>query len=404
MATNYGLYGGYINGASKPTAPTDGRFNPYDYINQSSYKTNDRGQAQYAEDLAGLQYLAEMSQQDWQNAYNEARVADERAYQEKITADNRAYNERMIAEDREYNSYANQVKLMREAGLNPDLLGVSPGTSQTPIASGQATGTNSSAGGPNVSTNPMQGVRSPLERAGNLVSVIGSIAQTAMSVSSGALSLEGIGLSNLSSAVSSVSSLMDIGDSFSGSNVSDLFSTLPVSRSMQRKLKRFYDSQSSSPRFSKSNIDFNRSMLHSTNNYNKDLVNPMVNPLDYDGDGLQTTKDWNYVWQPLFEAEYDLLQAQLSSETKKSDYESAKYDFESSGLDVQKTMRQALFSVAKRMNSKYKETNNMFWGASLALLYNSIYGNGQLTGSVINGVGSFLSGAGSFAKNLLKFK
>lgn len=400
-----GVYG---DGVDWSSIPSGNRFNPYDFITQDDYRNTQRGHAAYTEDLSRLQYLADLAQQDWQNAYNEARVADERAYQEKITADNRAYNERMIAEDREYNSYANQVALMRQAGLNPDLLGVSPGNSQTPIASGQSVGSNSSASGSDVKTNPISGIMTNGQLAGNVVSIIGSIASTAMSIASGPASIAGLGLSNLSSAVSSISNLMNLGETLGGAELSTLFETLPFSAGLKRKLKRFYDSQSSSPRFNNGNLKFEREYLHTKNDFHKDYINPLINPLDYDEDGKQTTKDWQYVWQPLFEAEYSLMQSTINRDINKTDYENNQYKFLNDNIDVQKTLFKAVKQVGQRMNQKYQETNSMFWGASMALLYNSLYGNGQLAGSVIDGVGSIASGVGSafgsFGKKLLKFK
>lgn len=344
---------GVINEVDWSSVPQGERFNPYSYISQDNYKNTRRGQAAYAEDLARLQYLADLAQQDWQNAYNEARVADERAYNEKI-----------IAEDREYNSYANQVALMKQAGLNPDLLGVSPGTSQTPTS-----GTNSSASGSDVSTNPLSGIMTNGQVAGDVVSLIGSVAQTAMSLFTGSLSATGISIANLASSIGTLGGALDTFDSSQGSYFSNIIDSSPLSSSNKRKIKRFYQSYVGTPRFETSKYTSTSENILAESNFKKVSSNPyIIGDKDFNLDGVIDIDDWSSVWQPVFKAEYDDLVDTLKFNKDTRNFNRRNYFSESNNLDYLDSMRYPLLRVAKNM--KYRaENGNYFYSYALMVLH-----------------------------------
>lgn len=81
---------GYVDPLS--LVPSEGRFNPYDYLNLDYYRLNRRGQRLQEHDLLMLQYLADQRQQEW---------------------------------ELDYESPVQDVARQRAAGLNPDLLGLS---------------------------------------------------------------------------------------------------------------------------------------------------------------------------------------------------------------------------------------------------------------------------------------
>lgn len=116
----------------------DDLINPYDLVDPSNYRLNRRGQSQYQADLQKALYMAQLQQQHYQN---------------------------------EYNSPVQDFQRQREAGANPDLLGLS----------GQ-----SSASGPSASGNPMEGIQTNGEVASTIVSSIMSAIQAASSIYFGA--------------------------------------------------------------------------------------------------------------------------------------------------------------------------------------------------------------------------
>lgn len=346
---------GYRSGYSGPdfgSIPEGERFNPYDYISIDDYKSTKRGKAAYEEDLARLQYLADLAQQDWQNSYNEARIADERAYAEKVTAD-----------DREYNSYANQVALMREAGLNPDLLGVSQGSSQTPVS-----GTNSSASGSDVKTNPMSGMPTNMQTAGNIVSMIGSVAQLAAGLYSGGLSAVGATLSNAATGVDLISKIIGSSDDWQGVSVSNVISGLPLSRSRRKSLNRIYDSVFGSPRHERGSNKFWTDYKTTEAEYEKSRINPLLNPSDSDGDGIISTKDWSYIWEPIFDAQFDIMNKELSSRKTDLLLDSKRFSQEESELDYMAALKGPMRETLSRIKQKYDEGNE-FYGFLLTAIY-----------------------------------
>lgn len=343
-------------GVDWSSIPIGERFNPYEYITQDDYRNTQRGQAAYAEDLARLQYLADLAQQDWQNAYNEARVADERSYNEKLTAD-----------DREYNSYANQVALMKQAGLNPDLLGVSAGSSQTPTS-----GTNSSASGSDVSTNPMSGIMTNGQIAGNVVSIIGSVAQTALSLYTGNLSATGISIANLASSIGALGGALDTFDSTQGSYFSNIIDSSPLSASNKRKIKKFYQSYVGTPRFETSKYGASAENILADFNYKKVSSNPyIIGDSDFNLDGVIDIDDWSSVWKPVFKAEYDNMVDTLKFDKESRNFQRRNYFSESSNLDYLDSMRYPLLQVAKNMKSR-AEKGDYFYSYALMVLHERI--------------------------------
>lgn len=119
------------------SVPQDKDFNPYDYIDQSNYKMNRRGQAQYSEDLASLLYMAQINQEERMN---------------------------------EYNSPSAQVQRMREAGLNPDLQGVENVPAQN------VAGYNE---------NPIAGLPTNLQQVSDVAGIIQSVISIAGGISNG---------------------------------------------------------------------------------------------------------------------------------------------------------------------------------------------------------------------------
>lgn len=332
-----GYKSGY-NGPDFDSIPKGERFNPYDYIDFTDYRNTANGQKAYAEDLAQLQYLADLQMQDWQNAYNEAQLADAR----------------------EYDSPANQVALMRQAGLNPDLLGVSGGSS-TPL---------SSSGGPSASSlpNPIQGIPTNLDKAGSIISIIGSVANIAASMYTGGLSSVGATLSNASAGVSLIDNIINSSDNFAGSDVNSIISSLPLSRGQRKKLDKIHKSVFGSPRSESSNNRFWTKYKVDNAEFMKSLISPFLNPSDHDGNGIIDADDWSYVWQPLFEAQFDIMEKELSSRSTDLSLDQKRYSKEESDLDYMNALKEPFRDVISRIKKKYDDGNE-FWGYALSVLY-----------------------------------
>lgn len=205
-------------GPDMSQVPQSGLINPYDYIDQSNYSLSERGQAAYAEDLAKLQYLADLRQQEFQN---------------------------------EYNSPAHQAQLMREAGLNPDLLGLSgvsdsAGVAPTPMAGGL----------PERKTHRTQNI----ENATTIMSVISSTFSVASGLINGALGmfsgLQGLKASELGNIDMTLSLAERIAGMsqpdpttpvFSATKTSSPFSSLTSSASVRKSLNAAYNNIKHSP-------------------------------------------------------------------------------------------------------------------------------------------------------------
>lgn len=231
--------------------PEDGIFNPYDYISQKNYKMNRRGQASYNEDLARLTYAADMRQQQFQN---------------------------------EYNSPETQARLMREAGLNPDLLGV------------QSSG--SSAAGPAPGANPIAGMPTNLQQATNAVGIVTNVASLVTSMLNGGLGISNAFRQQLSGDMSLMTQAMSMMYDY-GMKGFGAFSMLP-----NRVRKRIFHSsgqaheniqvgkQTETNRLVASLFDSN------FNRYSKEF-NPYYAGKDLNDDSFIDLNEWSKIWKPL---------------------------------------------------------------------------------------------------------
>lgn len=149
-----------------------------------------------------------------------------------------------------YNSPANQAMLEREAGLNPDITGIS--------GSGATDGMSPPNAGPNPALNGV----SPAQSAfGVITQVLGFATSTLQSIET----IRGLSSSRIGQNLSNINSFMDVARPtiisqyarrFSGQNandwsdVRDVSSMVFDSRSEQRKYKRAFDSLLKSSQFS----------------------------------------------------------------------------------------------------------------------------------------------------------
>lgn len=328
---------GYVIGAGsydiekyKQMAESGERFNPYEVIDYSFYKGNDWGQKALERDLGMLQYYADLAQQNWQNSYNV----------------------QMRDEDREYNSYANQVAMMRSAGLNPDLLGVSLGNSSSSPSSSASPGNL-----PNVGNFPNSVKKT--QSVAELISTVGSIASDLISggydAMNSALSFNhnSIELAN-KVATLATDGLVGIPDGV----VDDYLHSLPLSRSMRKRIQSVYRSTQGSRKQSLADFMFSNRYADSQSEYYRNMANPLKNPLDFNKDGGFSEKDWLDVWKPVVDAEYDLMKSSL----KKSHGDNLMY---TNQHEMISTLREPLQKVIS--NLKEKSDNDKKW-ATYALM------------------------------------
>lgn len=253
----------YKHGATAPVAPESGIFNPMDYINQSDYKLTRRGQAQYSEDLAQLEYLAQMRQQEF------------------------ALN---------YQDPSSEVERMRAAGLNPDLLGLSGATAPAGPA-----GTS----GANLSSLPNN-----LQQTESVFGIIESVMSITGNFVGGSLNLSNMFLDNMSKEANTLSSLIGVQDMSSYRNI-DL-GKLPLSRRLRRKLDKLPFSSGvariQNNKAAKDYFDSGTSLMESKASHFAHVFDPRFNPsrqLDADGQPYGgTLEDWAYVWKPLADFAY----------------------------------------------------------------------------------------------------
>lgn len=253
--------------------PEDGIFNPYDYISQKNYKMNRRGQASYTEDLARLTYAAELRQQEFQN---------------------------------QYNSYENQSRLMREAGLNPDLLGV------------QSSG--ASATGPTSGANPMSGIPTNLQQATNAVGIISNVAHLVTSMLQGGLGISNAFRQQLSGDMSLMTQAMSMMYDY-GMKGFGAFNMLP-----NRVRKRLFNSSGQAYDNIKvgKHTEANRlvTALFQSNydRYSKEF-NPYYSGKDLNGDDFIDLQEWSEVWKPLADYASRAISADFRSSAKRSENE-----------------------------------------------------------------------------------
>lgn len=269
--------------------PEDGIFNPYDFISQKNYRMNRRGQASYTEDLARLQYAAELRQQEFQN---------------------------------EYNSYENQARLMREAGLNPDLMGVQQGQS---------------ASAPNAGANPMSGIPTNMQQATNAVGIVTNVASLVTSMLQGGLGISNAFRQQLSGDMSLMTQAMSMMYDY-GMKGFGAFSMLP-----NRVRKRIFNSSGQAHDNIKygSQAESNRlvTALFDSNyeRYSKEF-NPFYSGKDVNGDNFIDLNEWSKVWKPLADYASRAISAGFESKAKSAENERDYQNIEGSNGESRGTM------------------------------------------------------------------
>lgn len=268
----------------------DGDFNPYDYIDQSYYKNTARGRMAYQEDLARLLYMAQIAQEDRMN---------------------------------EYNSPEEQVKRMREAGLNPDLQGISNEPASN-VAGYQG--------------NPMDGTSTTLQSAGDVFGIISTVTSMVSGLASGITGISLAGVQKLGASISSASSLFDLFDKSvltDDNNGKDIFieDLLPSLSHKQRskisRLRSVYTNSTKGQTSSNSKLsEFLRSRgeLHS---------------LELDPKYSDVEDEYIKAWKPLIDAMSEFAVKEYKSKSAKSDYDSSYYsaDKAKSDLDYESNQR-----------------------------------------------------------------
>lgn len=264
------------------SAPKDSDFNPYDYIDQSYYKNNARGRMAYQEDLAKLLYMAQINQEERMN---------------------------------EYNSPAEQAKRMREAGLNPDLLGVS-GEPAANVA-----GYNG---------NPLDGTQTTMQSVGDVVGLISSVTSIVSQLATG---VSGISLNNVERLGSSISAASSLFDLFDKSTLSDdggshnifLSGLLPnLSHKQMSAIKKARSIYSSSTR---GRTSMNKSLnerFESQGDFNRLSLDPKYS---------ESVDQYTKAWTPLIEAMSDYAVKELKGKSARSDYDAEYYSSDKASSD-----------------------------------------------------------------------
>lgn len=278
--------------------PSDGIFNPYDYISQKNYKMNRRGQASYTEDLARLTYAADLRQQEFQN---------------------------------EYNSYENQVRLMREAGLNPDLLGVQTSGASSP--------------GPSAGANPMSGIPTNLQQATNVVGIISNVASLVTSMLQGGLGISNAFRQQLSGDMSLMTQAMSMMYDY-GMKGYNAFTALP-----NRVRKRIFgiEGRANDNISIGAQAESNR-LVTSLFNSNFDRYSKQFNPYyagkDFNIDGFINLDEWSKVWKPLADYASSAIAGEFEVKSKTIQNE----------LDYQKTTGSEGTSLGSMRGEAVKES------------------------------------------------
>ena len=274
----------YYSGA----IPESGTFNPYEVIDQSNYRLNRRGKAEYQHDLAELQYLAELRQKE---------------------------------SDREYTSEQAQALRQRLAGINPDLNGV---------------GAGSEGANPQTSTNPLENIETDGERASSVIGDITSIMSTTASLATGAMgiaqgfeALEGSKLQNIAGALNVADTAYGLFNKWSAGNpegMNDFVNTIPTLSGRKRaKLQRIYDHWSASPYMEKASTEFQTDMMQSTGEFYKRAVDPKYNSPEVEG--------YVKAWSPLVDYLNTFAEKELKGKIKKAEYDSGYFSAEGGTSD-----------------------------------------------------------------------
>lgn len=260
--------------------PESGTFNPYDFISQSDYKKNRRGKAQYQEDLAQLQYLAELRQKE---------------------------------SDREYTSESAQALRQRLAGINPDLNGVSAGSEGIT---------------PSTSANPLEGIQTNGERASQVVGDITSIISTTASLATGAMgiaqgfeALEGSKLQNIAGAINVADSAYSLFSKWSAGDpqgMNEFINAIPtMSARKKNRLQKMYNQWSSSPYAERAGTKFETEMMQATGDFYKHAVDPKYNSPEVSG--------YVKAWSPLVDALNEMAVKEAKGRGKKGEYDASFY-------------------------------------------------------------------------------
>lgn len=299
------------------SVPQNEDFNPYDYIDQSNYKLNRRGKAQYQEDLAKLLYMAQINQENRMN---------------------------------EYNSPVNQAARMRAAGLNPDLNGVD-NVPATNVAGYQG--------------NPLDGVSSNGQLAGDVLGIVGSVASMAASIVSGVQSFQLSSIQGVTSAVSAASDFLNLLDSdpLQVAN-SDFISSLPgLSRGQKKKLNRIALSYFGSSReriaFNKQDADW-RSSVGAANA-------AFADPRNKERFTEITQEEWTEIWQPYYDACANEAKRVLN-EQKKSEYDAKSAQ---NSYNTFEAFKKPLIQVMNNMD-RLGEKGVLLKGALSAIILNNL--------------------------------
>lgn len=338
------------NAVNNATIPA-GRFNPYTLIDSNDYGPGAQSRAQYEEDLAMLQYYADLHNQDWMNEYNRQQLEDERAY-----------NERMRDEDRAYNSPANQARLMRQAGINPDLNGVdftSSSSSDSPTSQPSAP---SPSGGNNISAGFSAG-SSHSQMIGGLISQVGSLASNLFTGGFGALSSA---MNFRNSSTQLASAIAELGINFTqgipDAMVEPVINSLGLPRSVSKRVMQVYRDTQGSRKVSNAGFKFENDFMQNQSDFWHKVSSPIFNPQDINNDGGFDNKDWLAVWKPITDLEYDLMKSSLKSSHNKN-------LMDMDAFELKKTMREPLLKVIQ--NLKKKSDSGKDW-ATYALI--ALYG------------------------------
>lgn len=294
------------------SAPKNSDFNPYDYIDQSYYKNNARGRMAYQEDLAKLLYMAQINQEERMN---------------------------------EYNSPEQQAKRMREAGLNPDLLGVS-GEPAANVA-----GYNG---------NPMDGTQSSLQNVSDIFGIVSSTINIVSSIASGVGSIF-----NSSSVIDTMNSAVSLFENMPTSlDVPSFVNNSHLPRRIKRRINDFHNSYIRSKPADTRGIQEGLDNMKTKGEFYKYHFNPLYNQgifEDYEEEQLAFAK----VWQPLIDAENELLLNELKGKNSVALFNSSRYskelgesekEFYKTKYDLYKSLRGPInetLANLKKLDNKY---------------------------------------------------
>lgn len=284
--------------------PDSGRFNPYSYIQASNYRKNRRGKLEYEHDLAELQYMAQLRQQDY---------------------------------ERDYTSESASALRQRLAGINPDLNGVDAG---------------SAGSAPTIADNPMADMETNGQVASrgvssvmSVISTVASLASSAMGVASGLSGLQGSSLGNLDSALGVADKAFTIFDKWSAGDpegMNEFVNLIPTLNRRQRKhIERMYNQWSGSPYMGKSSTKFQTDVMEATGEFYRRSVDPKYNSPEVSG--------YIEAWKPLVDALNEQAEKEAKGAIKKAEYDSGYY---SEGLGQEKATRErnenSLFSTIRK--------------------------------------------------------